>query len=173
MTIEYSNSNADLRAGVLHHLAHSKAGRRSILYGQVGVGLAIVASSAFVASAGHRTQELVVGLVAAIGAVLVYPTAMKRWTAANTIKVYADGKNVGVTGWHRLTLREDDLYEESAAGSQSTRYDAINKISEGPDHILVYVNAAHFYVIPRAGVEMAALMEFIDHLKSHLERVAA
>ena len=62
---------------------------------------------------------------------------------------YAEGRNVGTLGWHRLSITENGLRTESEAGLGELRFEGVERIAEAETFAFVYVSAVMALVIPK------------------------
>jgi hypothetical protein len=166
--LEYVNRIEDLMTFTGHHLRTSPASRRALRLGTlaVGVGGLVLAFGISVIAGESPARATVMGVFVGAGAAVGWRLAVVRSTLAQTRRLYAEDRNKGTLGRHRLSLTDDALREESEAGSSETRFDAIERIVETPSHVLIYVDALHAHVIPRSEVAAGDLGAFLAALRS-------
>lgn len=159
----------DIVAFNLHHLKHSRQGRRSIVTGiLICIVLALALRGYANATVGHT-----IGIVALAINILVLSAmyvALLLWMTARQVRRnYSDDKPNASTGRHELTLKDDELVEISETGSRSARYDSIRNIDETEQHVFVYLGPLEAHIIPKS-TDIRGLDGFMDELRS---RVAA
>jgi hypothetical protein len=166
--LEYVNRIEDVAAFTDHNLRTSRASRRALRTGTLSIGLgALVLAFVISVTAGKPLGHAVVmGVFVGAGAGAGWRLTVVRSTLAQTRRLYAEGRNKGTLGRHRLSLTDSTLREESEAGSSETRFDAIERIAETPSHVFVYVGAVHAHVIPRSEVPAGDLDAFLAALSS-------
>ena len=83
-------------------------------------------------------------------------------------RLYAEGRNVGTLGWHRLSITENGLRTESEAGLGELRFEGVERIAEGETFAFVYVSAVMALVIPKQRIARGDLQVFLRELDAHL-----
>ncbi len=86
--------------------------------------------------------------------------------------VMAEGRTEGVLGEHDLLLGEDQLEERSAAGTQTTRFAAIDRVESTETHTFIYLAPAQAHVIPHAFVSEGDVADFTAVLEERCRKEA-
>jgi len=88
-----------------------------------------------------------------IGAALLFPKLYLKLGVRGALRtarrLYAEGRNVGTLGWHRLSITENGLRTESEAGLGEWRFEGVERIAEAETFAFVYVSAVMALVIPK------------------------
>ena len=163
--IEYENSYDDLLAFTRFHMVTSPAGKRTRLLVGSMAAVVVLAFGISFSLAAQVPWMIPLFALLSLGAAAGSRRALLRSVGKSAERLYRDGKNVGMTGWHRLTITERELHEESAGGSQVTKPEAIEKVMETEDHVYIYVSAVSAHVIPRDRVSAGDLPSFLTALK--------
>ena len=111
---------------------------------------------------------MALGVGLSILSVFIYQPIVIRTARRNARRIIADGKNKGTIGWHRLTLEENGLREESEAGSRYTTYFSLERIAEADELVYVYLSAIDAHVLPRNRISSGDLTAFVSALRGHL-----
>src|SRR5215813_10210894 len=123
MNLEYSNTLDDLIAFQKFHIENSTSIRSTYRRSAVVLGgcLFIV----WIAGGGG----LPVALAWGIAGTLLFPKLFLKLCVMGALKtarrLYAEGRNVGTLGWHRLSITEKSLREESEAGVGEIQFEAV------------------------------------------------
>ncbi len=104
---------------------------------------------------------------------VLYPVVHLSSVAAQARAYSLEGKNKGVVGWHRLSLSETSLCEESEAGSVQTWYQAVERVAETDTHVYIYLNSTGAYVVRRTAVTKGDLAAFLGELKAWMASATA
>jgi hypothetical protein len=167
-SVEYASAVAELDAFVVHWLGKTPAGQRITLRERLYVAAAALAINAFTLT-GPLLEKLLLAPGLALAAFLICPSLHRRFAIARMRRTHRTGKNVGVLGWHRLSLLDAELREESEAGSQNTRYDVIFKVDETETHAFIYTTVAQAYIVPKGAVSAGDLQSFLEELKRRVD----
>jgi hypothetical protein len=167
--IEYATSVADLEAFILHYMKHSPLARRSIRISAVCLGVIII-GVLILLPIGSSTEVLVLTIVGAVGIPLIFAKFYPHVAAVWARSIYSTGNHKTILGWHRLTLLDHELREESEASSHTIRYDAIDSVAETESHVFIYLTAASGHVIPKNAVSSGSLGSFVTSLRERIER---
>lgn len=162
--IEYTNDLDDIVQFHRDHLKTSKAGKRTILTNSIGVGI-IFLLSYFLTSlvTGDPRLPLWTIILAAVLVLLGRPITL--WSTARTAKrMYRDGRNKGVLGWHRLSIEDDSLTEECESGSTQSRFDSIERVVDSGPVVYIYLGAILAHVVPKDKVSKGDISSFLMSL---------
>ncbi len=172
MNIEFASNLDDVVAFGRYHLTASPTGRRNLRIRAGVTGIACAGAFAGTVLTSHLELDplakLAVIAIAAVSGTVVgfaYRGLLMKSIANNSRRFQAEGKNKGVLGWHRLSIMERTLREESEAGTSETTFEALERIAETPTHVFVYTAATAAHVIPRNTVTQGDLAAFVDELK--------
>jgi hypothetical protein len=111
--------------------------------------------------------------VLSIFSALVYQPIMIRTARQNARRIYAECRNRTLIGWHRLTLEEEGIREESEGGSHYTKYSSLERLAETDAFVYVFTDAVQAHVIPRDRLSSGDLTAFLSALRERLPKVAA
>jgi hypothetical protein len=168
-SVEYETTLDDLVGFSVFHLQTSHAGKTTLLLGTLRAGLVGFFLGLVVAIATRNVTFVAVAAGLSIVGALIYQPILGRTTRQNARRIYADGKNRSIIGWHRLTLEDDSLREESEGGSQYTKYSTIERIVETDAFVYVYISAVQAHVVPRTRLSSGDLTAFLSTLRERLE----
>ncbi|MEX2586364.1 MAG: YcxB family protein, partial [Actinomycetota bacterium] len=148
--IEYENSMEDWIQFRIFHLKHSHSGRtkrnRNALVAALA-GFAVFSALAAIGGDWTPVTMLPAALFAAVAAALSWPLTLLG-VRKKAARLYTEGKEPTKLGWHKLTLTEDALREENAAGSISHSFDSIERVRVTEDYVYIYTGATSAHVIP-------------------------
>lgn len=167
-TIEYENSMEDWIQFRIFHVKHSASGRakrkRNALAAAL-MGFAIF--NGLVAVGGNWTPGtlLPAALFGGVAAALSWPLTLLG-IRKNAARLYAEGKEHAVLGWHKLTLTGDALHEETADGPTTNSLDSIERVRATEDYVYIYISPTSAHVIPTEKVLDGDLAEFVTTLAS-------
>lgn len=164
-TIEYENLFEDLLEFSAFHFRTSRAGKRSRTLFAVMAAVVVLAYGISFSLSAQTPWMIALFIPLAAGASAVSQPILLRSTRKGAERLYRDGRNVGMTGWHRLTISDRELKEESSGGSQTTRLEAIEKIAETREQAYIYVSAITAHVIPRDRVSKGDVDSFLAALR--------
>jgi hypothetical protein len=167
-TIEYENSFEDLLEFNAFHIRTSRAGRRLRRIVAAMAAAVILAFGISFSVSAEIPWMIVLFVPFAVAAAAASQSLLERSIRKSAGRLYRDGRNVGMTGWHRLSIIDGELREESSAGSQITRLGAIEKISETPDSAYIYVSAIAAHVVPKNCVSKGDIGSFLSALRRHV-----
>ncbi|MGC7873266.1 YcxB family protein [Desulfosporosinus sp. SYSU MS00001] len=86
-------------------------------------------------------------------------------------KILNEGKNAYFLGPWSIKLLEDGIVTTNSYSESKTRWDGIEKIIEGEEHIFIYVGVASAFIIPkRAFPDNNGIEEFLTTLRSMMSR---
>ena len=146
------------------HLRHSKVSKRNMAVGSVVYGLCFL----LIADLGHLFSTPVGPIAVGLVGALVY-SPIQTWSVVRNARTrYSEGKNIGLSGWHRLSLREDASYEESEGGSDLRLFKAIERIEQNKSHVYIYTSALTAFVVPKAKVARGDLATFVGELRARI-----
>jgi hypothetical protein len=155
------------------HILTTRAGKSMHSRGTLSAGLVGFFLGVVLAMATRNVMYLALGVVLSIFSALVYQPIMIRTARQNARRIYAEGKNRTLLGWHRLTLEEDGLREESEGGSQYTKYSSLERLAETDALVYVFTDAVQAHVIPRDRLSSGDLAAFLNALRERMPKAAA
>jgi hypothetical protein len=187
MKIRYDNTIEDMIAFNRYHIAHSPAlwSQRAV-YAFVAWGLPAVlvpvllltvAAAALEGIAIERSVAIVVifALVAVGSLVIVLWARRIRRRISGTIdgqvrRLYGEGENKGVLTTHELELTGTSLIERTIFGETITKFEAVERVVDAGDFILIYLTALSAHVIPRHAVSEGDYGEFVEAVAQRVDR---
>lgn len=165
MNIEYTNTTEDFVAFAEHCRRTSPVARRNAL-----VQSLIAAATAF-GLVAFMIRNVVFGIGAAVTAVVIYRVITPGWVGRQVRAVYAEGRNKGTVGRHKLELAPDALVEHSEAGTGTYRWDALEKIDVTDGYVFVFTSALAAHVIPaRAFRTPEERNDFLDEARRRMAK---
>lgn len=175
MPLEYTTAVDDLAEFSRFHLLTSIEGKHNRrVWTLTNAVVCIVSAVLTVRLALGRMTPLVITLSVLLGLLVAW--AFRTHTigrvAVLTRRYYAEGKNKGIIGWHRLTVTAHVLRQESADGTVQSHLDAIERIAETPAHVFPDLSAATAHVVPRSTVTAGDLNRFLNELTSRTPAAA-
>lgn len=164
----------DMVAFQRYHFANSSAVRKSrsgAFYLLSGTALMVGGAIAF-----QNEDPFAIILTAVF--VLIYAfihfnaSMMRNMVDKQTRMMFSEGVNKALFGLHELELTTEAISERSAYHEHTTRWTAVEKIVETPDHAFIYWCGLSAYVIPRHEIGEETYRTFIDHARRYHQAVA-
>jgi hypothetical protein len=157
MTIEYDVTKDDIAAFNHYHLRNSATARRQYLRGwlvppAVWLGIFLVIWQLADSQRGTPLKTLrdLLPLVIFVPFYMIYFPYAHRRTIQRTIEgMTSEGKNRGMLGRHRLTLKPEGLTEATEVSENTTAWSGVERISVSEEHAFIYVNALAAITVPR------------------------
>ena len=97
--------------------------------------------------------------------VLMWPSYVYLRNARRVRSVYRRGRNRGLLGKHRLTLKGYALEEVNEGGFSVRQTDTIERVLSSPEHVAIFVSAVSAFVVPVARVSEGNVSEFLAALR--------
>jgi len=170
--IEYETTVDDLVEFNVLYLRSSPVGRALRTKGRIYLGLIGITFGALLAIVTGQWFYVAAGAAMGIVSALFFGPIQLQSARANARRIYSAVGNHGVIGWHRLTLDEGFLREESDSGSESTKYASVERVVETPEYVHVHVGALRAHVIARARVRAGDLPAFLKALRERMPEEA-
>jgi hypothetical protein len=167
-SVEYDTTLEDLVEFNLYHLRTSHSGRSMRSRGSFSAGLIGLFLGVLLWMITRNMMFVVLGVGLSVLSVFLYQPIMVRTARQNARRTIADGKNKGTIGWHRLTLEETGLREDSEAGSRFTTYTSLERVAETDQLVFIYLSAINAHVIARNRVSSGDLPAFVSALRGQL-----
>lgn len=77
-----------------------------------------------------------------------FPRRVERLALRHTARMYAEGRNAGLLGPHRLELEPEWLVERSPLREVRTHWRAVEKVVLEREHIFIYVSGFTAVIVP-------------------------
>lgn len=172
MRIVYENTIDDLVAFTRFHAAHSQTIRRQRAI-QVWIGtVSLLVGGALFALMTKHFVPLVVGAVLTVLFLLWVPGYFRRYLEREARRIYAEGPNKSMIGWHELELGDGELIERSEFGGTRSALEVVDRIARDAQHTFIYVSSVSAHVIPHATVKEGNVEEFVVALQKQLDDLA-
>jgi hypothetical protein len=166
MRIRFENTMDDVVAFSRYCFRHSPTMIRTRRYVVWGIPLLIGCPVAWYWVANGMYESLVCFMLGCSIYVLVYPRLM-LWSHGRAVRrIYMEGKNRGVVGWHELELTDLTLIERCEVGESTIRIDGIERIVSDGDYTFVFVSAVSAHIIPRASITEGDYDLFVSALQN-------
>lgn len=157
MTIEFNLTKEDLAAFNHYHLRHSPTARRQYLRGWLvppAIWLAIFLTIWLLADSQRgtplKTLRDLLPLFVFVPLYLIYFPYAHRRTIQRTIEgMTSEGKNRGMLGRRRLTLKAEGLAEATEVSETTTSWSGVERVSVSEEHAFIYVSALAAITVPR------------------------
>lgn len=163
LSLTYSRTMDDIVAWTQYHSAHSASYKR--LYGIQVAFVSAILFVAFWAISGFGDTGAITAALATAVIFCIMLSQRKRGIARYVKKTYAEGKNEGMIGQHRLLVTDDGLTDNSETGELKTRWAGIERVVEIPGYTFVYISAASALVVSERGVSEGDYSAFMAELK--------
>ena len=167
MDIRYDLSLEDLIAYTKYYMSHSESVRFQISRSRWLISILAITAVLIISYLITNTIAAYTLLIAAIDGIVIfviYP-GLIRWKALRaTRRLYDDGKNKTVFGWHTMRIEEDGFVEVTALTEVRVKWDAIETIETSLGYTFIFLGSAIAHVIPHAKVTEGDLTAFIEEL---------
>ncbi|HEV2474474.1 MAG TPA: YcxB family protein [Chthonomonadales bacterium] len=173
-SIRYENELEDLVALNDQMLTHSRTIRRQIalarwtLSAVMSIAVASLvgglASTYLLPESFHLILSVMAGAMSGIVYFLSYPRVVRRRFRRRVAKMYGEGANKTVLGWHEMELLEDGFRTRTEYTESKTAWGAIEKIESAPGYTYIYIGAHSAHIIPHAKITDGNLRLFLEEL---------
>jgi hypothetical protein len=166
-SLTYTLTMDDVIVWTQYHYAHSALCKRSFWIWRLvlcAIVFALVVAGTGLNAIGISGAVLSAGLY-----YFIFPGLRRRGVTRLVKKSYAEGKNKGLIGQHRLVIAEDGLESSSEVGEGKGIWAGIERIVEVPGYTFLYVGAFLAQVVPERGVTEGDYKAFMVELKRRWE----
>lgn len=148
MIIKYNVEAEDHLKFNEYHFEHSPTMRRikrvATIYSPLSIFIALSLVGIIEKSWAFPIVGFIVSSIYAFGA----PRRLQKRIQRTTEKFLSEGSNKGAFGEQQLELREDGIYNTSPSGTQTTFWDAVERIKQTETHGFIYISSTSAHVIP-------------------------
>ncbi len=172
MDINYDVTVDDMVKFNAHHLRSSGASRSSLARTQAGIAAIYAMLTTMIVLTGDIPLYLAAVPMALLTAVVVgrLPGRVEQRVRRLVQASYAEGRNLGTLGPHRLTLTGDGFIDASPYVESRVRWEAVERVEITDEHAFVYIGSLRACVIPRrAFPDEATFYRFVETVR-HLAR---
>ena len=167
LSLTYTLTMDDIVAWSQHHYAHSALCRRGFWIWRIV--LCAILFATVVAATARDAIGITLGLLGAGVYYYIFPRLSRRGVARLVKKSYAEGKNKGLLGEHRLVITDDGFASSTEVGEGKISWAGIERIVEIPGYTFVYGSALSAAVVPERRVLEGDYNLFIAELKRRWE----
>ena len=167
MKIKYYNTEEDIVAFNLHHSKNSPTYKRLLRIVQLLFSCIIIAIVLLWYAHDRSTTRLVAGIVISTLYIFLFSLSSKWSLKIVSIKLNAEGKNLGVLCEHEIEILETGILETTEVGKQESNWAGIERLSETDDYLFIYTGSIMAHVIPKKRVE-GDIEVFIEKLNEKL-----
>ncbi len=163
--VEFDLSVDDFVAYNLRFMQTSDIGRRQLRTFRLLSSLLVLLISFVMVGFvfGHLVGGAVYALVVAIALWFAAPRlwfAHLKWT----IRRMAAGDGIGTTGWHRLTVDDAGITEETAQGQSFIAWPGVKRIDQAEQAAYVFFAPVQAFIIPKR-IGESRFTEFVQVIK--------
>ncbi len=169
MTIDYTNTLADIVAFARHHYGRSDGIQRSIRLQRYGgvvalagyfIGLSILSGSFF---------YFLVGAVTSVAWWVWIPNVLISSYERQVLRTYEAGRNRTTFGKHQLALTPHHLEEHNEFGDSRVLWPAVERIDSDAERTFIYLSSTQAYILPKRQVLAGDYDAFVHALRdAHL-----
>ncbi|HTN73635.1 MAG TPA: YcxB family protein [Pirellulaceae bacterium] len=180
LSLGYDLSVEDVIGFSLHHAstspAHRKAFYRSWFIQPIAV--AALVSIPLLMPGAHRQADVwllvAIGWFMALGFFVTYPWRFRQRIARSARTLFAQGKNLSITGAWRLEVTPEKLTTYSPLIESHVRWPAVERIDRTPQALYLFLTAISGVIVPahafRDASEMDELYQALLHYQQQGER---
>jgi len=169
LRVEYDFTLEDALAFNEYHFRCSPAGRKArlrhtFLPPAVWMGLAAIFETF---TRGDANHSFALALAAVSGMwLLTAPLFLTRQIRRSVKTMYGEGRNRGLLGRHVMTVTAEGVADEGPGTRTQTRWESIERIAVGPEHVFIYLNAVAAHVVPaRAFPDHEGFERFVETVR--------
>ena len=167
LSLTFTLTMDDIVAWSQHHYAHSALCKRAFWIWRIV--LCAIMFPAIVAITARDAAGITIALLGTGIYYFIFPRFYWRALAKHVKKAYAEGKNKGMSGEHRLTIGDDGIASSSEVGEGKIGWAGIERIVEIPGYTFVYFGALAAAVIPEQRIVEGEYHAFMAELKRRWE----
>ncbi len=170
MKIGYNVTIDDVVAFNMHHFKNSPAMRKQVRFGVIFTCGLILICFSLIAMSNKSYGDLIIGIITASVFACVYP-GIYRWSAKrNVLKLYGEGKNVGVLGEHILEVTNTEIIDKADSAESKSKISRMERIESTPDYVFIYMGAVIAHIIPRNSILEGDVDAFLEEVKKRFEQ---
>lgn len=168
MKIKYTVEIEDLIAFNEHHMDHSPMFRQSKKNAIIYTPLSLFLLFLVIGIGEHAWTLSIIGIIASLILAVLAPLTFRKHVRKTLEKSMSEGRNKGAVGQQQLELRDDGIYNTNSAGTQSTYWNAVERIEQTETHGFIYISSMSAHVIPALKVKEGDFDAFMQAARDHL-----
>lgn len=173
MRLRYENTFDDLIAFQEFHIAHSPTVQKSLVATRWVGALSVLFILSLLGWFEQSWLLPVLGVAGGAVMLVLVPDLQRRSMRTQLAKLYREGSNKGVLGWHELQIKEDGILERSEFGEQKTVWQGVERVASTDKHTFIYVGSLMAHVIPHERVAEGNCRAFVQKVgQRRLSKVA-
>ena len=170
MKLDYQLINNDYLEFNLFHMDNSDEIKKSLLASRVLLSF-IIFGIAFLAVRNQDISGYVFFAVIWLVCMVFYTRCFRTFVKRRIEKMINEGKNISFLGNCSLILSDDGINVISDSSEVRTRWEGIERISQGKEHIYIYIGSVAAYVVPiRAFADKSEKQKFLEILNGKITR---
>lgn len=173
LELEYDVKMEDaIEFALFHHRqSPSLKKRRRVL--RLGLSALLVVMAGVIAGIAKAPVLGLIGFVFALLFWWFFPRRFERGLRETVVRMYSEGKNMGVLGPTKLVLEEDLITESTPTRDVRTRWPAVERCIETPMHVFVYVTGSSALIVPKRDIGEEGAKRLLEEVRSRMPAAVA
>ena len=173
MILDFELNKKDYIDFNLYHLDNSPTIRKSLLAARVLLSVIILIVGLSVVKRGNVIGYIYFVVIWLL-MIISFPKGYRSRVKRRIEKMLNEGNNAYFLGPWSIKLLEDGIVTVNTFSESKTKWEGIEKIVEGKEHIFIHVGTVSAFIIPkRAFLDNKGLEEFLTTLRSLMTRGAS
>ena len=162
--LEYTLQIGDLAEFAELHLARSPSARRNLVLLRFGGAAMLLLIGAVIDRGPYHLIAVTCFLAAAVLWVILLPTFWRWLYRTQALETFRQRSNRTLLAKHTISIEQDGVLTRSEYEETKVKWEGIEKVEVGPQHVMIYVTAASAIVIPKRGICRGDYEAFVAEL---------